>query len=184
MLILVCFGICKTSGGFRQALGISESPQEFLVSLHRTIGWPFGLPLMLLALTLWSKIEKNTDKIAIQSFTVLRAREWAKWASERTSERSGGRERSKQSRASERVSGASEQANGQASGPVLQSVFLAVIDHSAWVGYRGHWLGFRGLHLDPRGFEWVLRMPWWAFRTANTVVPGSQIAYFKIFWQF
>ena len=25
--------------------------------------------------TLWSKIEKNTDKIAIQSFTVLRARE-------------------------------------------------------------------------------------------------------------
>ena len=32
--------------------------------------------------------------------------------------------------ASERVSGASERANGQASGPVLQSVFLAVLDHS------------------------------------------------------
>ena len=32
---------------------------------------------------------------------------------------------------SERVSGASERANGRASGPVLQSVFLAVIDHSA-----------------------------------------------------
>ena len=46
------------------------------------------------------------------------------------SERSGGRERSEQSGASERVSGASEQANGRASGPVLQSVFLAVIDHS------------------------------------------------------
>ena len=33
-------------------------------------------------------------------------------------------------RASKRVSGASERANGRASGPVLQSVFLAVIDHS------------------------------------------------------
>ena len=80
---------------------------------------------------LWSKIEKNTDKIAIQSFTVPQAREWAKWASERTSERSGGRERSEQSGASERVSGASERANGRASGPVLTSRFLAVIYHSA-----------------------------------------------------
>ena len=53
-----------------------------------------------------------------------------KWASERTSECSGGRERSEQSGASERVSGASERVNGQVSGPVLQSVFLAVIDHS------------------------------------------------------
>ena len=49
--------------------------------------------------------------------------------SERTSERSEGRERSEQSGASERVSGASERANGRASGPVLQSVFLAVPDH-------------------------------------------------------
>ena len=57
-------------------------------------------------------------------------REWAKWASERTSERSGGRKRSEQSRASKRVSGASERANGRASVPVLQSVFLAVFDHS------------------------------------------------------
>ena len=46
------------------------------------------------------------------------------------SERSGGRERSEQSGASERASGASERANGRASGPVLQSVFLAVIDQS------------------------------------------------------
>ena len=46
------------------------------------------------------------------------------------SEHSGGRERSEQSRASEQVSGASERANGRASGPVLKSVFLAVIDHS------------------------------------------------------
>ena len=51
--------------------------------------------------------------------------------SERTSERSGGRERSEQSGASERVSGASERANGRAIGPVLQSAFLAVLDHSA-----------------------------------------------------
>ena len=46
------------------------------------------------------------------------------------SERSGGREQSEQSRASKWVSGVSERANGRASGPVLQSVFLAVIDHS------------------------------------------------------
>ena len=32
---------------------------------------------------------------------------------------------------SERVSGASKQANRRSSGPVLQSVFLAVFDHSA-----------------------------------------------------
>ena len=50
--------------------------------------------------------------------------------SERTSERSGGRERSEQSGSSERVSGASERANGRASGPVLTSRFLFVPDHS------------------------------------------------------
>ena len=32
------------------------------------------------------------------------------------------------------MSGASERANGRASGPVLQSVFLAVFDHSALTG--------------------------------------------------
>ena len=31
------------------------------------------------------------------------------------------------------MSGASERANGRASGPVLQSVFLAVFDHSAYI---------------------------------------------------
>ena len=45
-------------------------------------------------------------------------------------ERSGGRKRSEQFRVSERVSGASERANGRASGLVIQSVFLAVFDHS------------------------------------------------------
>ena len=48
----------------------------------------------------------------------------------KVSKRSGGREQSEQSKASEQMSGASERANGRASGPVLQSVFLAVIDHS------------------------------------------------------
>ena len=52
-------------------------------------------------------MEKNTDKKAIQSFTVPR------------------------------VSGASERANGRASGPVLQSVFLAVIDHSGVLQMKG-----------------------------------------------
>ena len=72
---------------------------------------------------------KNTDKVAIQSFTVPWARKWAKWASKRTSECSGGRERSEQSGASEKEIGASEQANGRASGPVLTSWFLAFPDH-------------------------------------------------------
>ena len=53
------------------------------------------------------------------------------------SERSGGRERSEQSGVSQRVSGASERANGQASGPVLQTVFLAVFDHSEFVLEHG-----------------------------------------------
>ena len=51
--------------------------------------------------------------------------------SEKTIERSGGREQSEQSGATERVSGASERANGGASGPVLTSLFLFVPDHSA-----------------------------------------------------
>ena len=65
-----------------------------------------------------------------QNFTFAQAREWAKWASEWTSEHSGGRERSEQSGASERVSGASEWANGRGSGPVLTSGFLVVLAHS------------------------------------------------------
>ena len=51
--------------------------------------------------------------------------------SEQTSERSEGREQSEQYRARERVSGASELANGQVNGPVLQSVFLVILAHSA-----------------------------------------------------
>ena len=71
--------------------------------------------------SLWST-EKNADKIAIQSFTVPRAREWAKWATKRMSERSGARKRSEQG-------GASEWSNGRASGPVLTSGFLVDLVH-------------------------------------------------------
>ena len=72
---------------------------------------------------------KKTDKIAIQSLTVPQAREQSERASEQVSAAEG-RKQSEQSGASEQVSGASERANGRASGPVLLSVFLAVIDHS------------------------------------------------------
>ena len=41
-----------------------------------------------------------------------------------------GREQSAQSGASKQVSGANKRANGRASGPVLQSAFLVVLDHS------------------------------------------------------
>ena len=70
-------------------------------------------------------------------------------ASERMSERSGGREQSEQSGASKRVSGASERANGRAGGSVLQSVFLAVFDHSDKV----YTLFEHSLHVTPNGGE-------------------------------
>ena len=56
------------------------------------------------------------------------------------------------------MSGASEQANGRASGPVLQSVFLAVIDHSAWWNRGCGW--FRpgsGIFLNGIEIEDVLK---------------------------
>ena len=78
--------------------------------------------------------KKKTEWIAIQSSIVPRAREWVKWASERTSEHSRARERSKHDEASKRVSGASERTNGRANGPVLQSVFLVVLALEGWKG--------------------------------------------------
>ena len=48
-------------------------------------------------MALWVKKRGYWD---IEKYTFPRAREWAKWASERTSERSGGREWSEQSRVS------------------------------------------------------------------------------------
>ena len=52
--------------------------------------------------------------------------------SEQTSECSGAREQREQCRASKRVRDLSGQANGRASGPVLTSVFLVFLDHSAF----------------------------------------------------
>ena len=37
------------------------------------------------------------------------------------------------------MSGASDRANGRASGPILQSVFLAVLDHSGEGKADDHW---------------------------------------------
>ena len=61
---------------------------------------------------------------------VPREREWVKWVS--AAERAREASRAKQA---QRVSGASEQANGRASGPVLQSVFLVILAHSAMLLY-------------------------------------------------
>ena len=80
-----------------------------------------------------------------QKFTFLRAK---KWASERTSERSGGRERSEQSGASEWVSGAKERANRQASGPLLTSRFLLVSDQSVLCQNRRR-LTIKDRHIFP-----------------------------------
>ena len=94
-------------------------------------------------------------------------RELAKWASEWTSERSGGRERSEQSGASKRVNGASERVNGRASSPVLTSLFLFVRDESAMVGgvirwyWWLNWKAFRFIssfsltgHVSNRNDDW------------------------------
>ena len=50
---------------------------------------------------LWSKIEKNTDKIAIQSFTVPRASEQSERVSERVSAAEGASEASSPEQANE-----------------------------------------------------------------------------------
>ena len=70
-------------------------------------------------------MEINTDKIIIHFPTSEGV--------SKVSERSGRRKQSKQSGAGKRVCPASERANGRASGPLLQYVFLAVLDHSAVV---------------------------------------------------
>ena len=83
---------------------------------------------------------QNRKKHRINSYlAVPRAREWAKRASEQTSERSRGREQSEQSGSSKRVSGVGERGNGRASGPVLTSGFLTVLDHSAHLATKEKW---------------------------------------------
>ena len=79
---------------------------------------------------LWrvSIMVQNRKKHRIDSYLIIhvpRVSEWvSEWVSERTRERSGARKRSQQGRASERVS-------GRASGPVLTSMFLVDLAHSA-----------------------------------------------------
>ena len=98
---------------------VSWEVNSYLSWLSKSFGQPSQHSLIS---ALWYRLEINTEQIAIQSFAVPRVRKWAKWASERMSERSGGRERSEQSGASKRVSGAREWANVQASGPVLHCI--------------------------------------------------------------
>ena len=78
---------------------------------------------------------QNQVILGHQKFTFPQTREWAKWASERTSARSGGRERSEQSGASERVSGASEWTS------VWPSTSVCIIGYSGpqWKGGKGGW---------------------------------------------
>ena len=85
-----------------------------------------------ISMPLWSKIEIKTQrkKPSNNSLSHERGIERSERANEPTSERCGTREHSEQGEAREWVSGASEGANGRASGPVLQSLFLAVLDHS------------------------------------------------------
>jgi len=77
--------------------------------------------------TLWARREKNTEWIAIQSFTVPQAREWAKWASKRVSVA----ERASETNSSEQAREWAVRANGRASGSVLTSGFLVILAHSA-----------------------------------------------------
>ena len=54
------------------------------------------------------------------------------------------------------MSGASERANGRARGPVLQSVFLAVIDHSAlWFSLWLWSVGWRAKIACARAFNFL-----------------------------
>ena len=76
---------------------------------------------------LWARSKKNTDKIAILSITVLWAREWAKWASERVS----AAERASEVSSLEQANEWAVRANGRTWGPVVLSVFLVVLAHSA-----------------------------------------------------
>ena len=53
------------------------------------------------------------------------------------------------------MSGASEQANGRASGPVLQSLFLAVIEHSAFLPRQDE-NGGKWIHRTPTAFQLII----------------------------
>ena len=78
---------------------------------------------------LGSRIETNREKNS--KIHLLSHEQGSEWMSEWMGERSRACEQSEQGRASEWVGGVSERANRRASGPVLQSVFLVVLAHSA-----------------------------------------------------
>ena len=82
-------------------------------------------PALQTSTTLWSRIKKKLRKNSHLIFYFSTS----SGVSE-VSKPSGARKRSKQCGASEGLSSASEQVNGRASGPVLQSLFLTVINHS------------------------------------------------------
>jgi len=95
--------------------------------------------------TLWARREKNTEWIAIQSFTVPQAREWAKWASKRVSVA----ERASETNSAEQAREWAVRANGRASAsertsewPSTMSGFLAILAHSAPVQWAIVLTGF------------------------------------------
>ena len=66
-------GTLKYGVGFFSTMSLLRGTVVPLVKLKEFCSLWFTLEVN--AMSLWSKIEKNTDKIAIQSFTVPRARE-------------------------------------------------------------------------------------------------------------
>ena len=72
----------------------------------------------------WNRRVHSVDENLFPTSSEVR-----EWASERTNERSGARERSEQCGASAWVSGASERANGGANGPVLD--FIVILSNVA-----------------------------------------------------
>ena len=65
--------------------------------------------------------KQNTEQKPIESFTFPWAREWARWASEQASEVS----------CAAQANEWAVRANGRSSDPVLKSVFLIILAHSA-----------------------------------------------------
>ena len=72
------------------------------------------------------------------------------------------------------MNGASERANGRASGPVLQSLFLTVIDHSEHVlffpSYDMRVFHCRFRDLTPIGLVWTFPLPRRTFTSEQVYV--------------
>ena len=79
-------------------------------------------------------------------------------------------------KASKRASGASKRANGRASGPVLQSVFLAVLDHSAMAKKRGTDYYYYFLRRSFYGPSWLKKpLRWDSSQSPAKKKNGKQI---------